>query len=68
MKAWHNLAHGTRISTFNRENQRTAKTLIRKGYLEMLNLIKRVKSISQAYDEGSIPFTRSYALENGLRR
>ena len=56
---WHDLAHGTRISGKIGESWRTSKTLIQKDESKNVNDVKGPKSASQAYDEGSIPFTRS---------
>ena len=64
---WHDLAHSSRISANNRETVRTAKTLMIKGFLKILNNFRSLKMASQAYDEGSIPFTRSSFLKEILR-
>jgi hypothetical protein len=63
---WHDLAHGTRISGNFGESPRTPKTLIKKGDSEKTNDIKGPKSASQAYDEGSIPFTRSSFIDRSF--
>jgi hypothetical protein len=56
---WHDLAHSSRISANNRETVRMGKTLMIKGLWKSLNNSRGLKMASQAYDEGSIPFTRS---------
>lgn len=56
---WHDLAHGTRISGNFGESPRTDKTLIINTNFENQNGVKGLRLASQAYDEGSISFTRS---------
>ncbi|MGH7075760.1 MAG: hypothetical protein ACREFD_16410 [Stellaceae bacterium] len=58
-KIWHNLAHGTRKAQNIGESPGTSKTLMKNVKMEKQNDFKRPKLASQAYDEGSIPFTRS---------
>jgi hypothetical protein len=57
--AWHNLAHSLGIPANSQESPGTSKTLTNLNYLGNINDINGPKLASQAYDEGSIPFTRS---------
>jgi hypothetical protein len=56
---WHNLAHSSRISGNFGDAPGTFKHLKTRGDLANVNVIKSFGLASQAYDEGSIPFTRS---------
>jgi hypothetical protein len=56
---WHNLAHWHRTAGKIGEPNGTHKQLKHKVYSEKMNDINGPKSASQAYDEGSILFTRS---------
>jgi hypothetical protein len=53
------LARSFGISANRAESPGTLKTLIKNDYFENTNDINAPKTASQAYDEGSIPFTRS---------
>jgi hypothetical protein len=56
-----------RIPANTGESPGTSKTLARNDVPEKLNDIKGPKTASQAYDEGSIPFTRSNQTKHFLR-
>jgi hypothetical protein len=56
---WHNLAHLLRIPANFPEHPRNSKILNFKAFRENAQNPKTPKTASQAYDEGSIPFTRS---------
>jgi hypothetical protein len=58
-QAWHNLAHSIGISGNIPESPRTPKILKQQQKYENFTDIKALRMASQAYDEGSIPFTRS---------
>jgi len=49
------------------ESARTSKTLTNRDVSEKKNDFKGLKSASQAYDEGSIPFTRSNILRSNIQ-
>jgi len=53
------LAHSLRTLANTGESLGTSKTLTNTDLSKKLNDIKGPKTASQAYDEGSIPFTRS---------
>jgi hypothetical protein len=58
-ESWHDLAHLPRISANLDEWPGTSKKLKQKEILETACDFNALKLASQAYDEGSIPFTRS---------
>jgi len=60
------LAHSLGISANIQESTGMSKTLIKTDFSEEPNGIKRLKTASQAYDEGSIPFTRQSAKSSPL--
>jgi hypothetical protein len=68
-QAWHNLAHSIGISGNIPESPRTPKILKQQQKYENFTDIKALRMASQAYDEGSIPFTRSViSISYGLAR
>jgi hypothetical protein len=56
---WTKLDHGPRKLAQLGESPRMSKLLGRKGIRKRSRKLNTLKSDSQAYDEGSIPFTRS---------
>ncbi len=62
--SWHNLAHALGIPRNILEAPITPKILKKLRKDQNIDDIKGLRMASQAYDEGSIPFTRSKKINN----